>query len=47
MKYKELNGVKTYAPQSRKELVDYGFKNKSILVVGNAKQRLFWSMLGV
>ena len=40
MNYKELNGVKAYAPQSRKELIDYAFKNKSILVAINAEKIL-------
>src|SRR5690554_6404412 len=40
MNYKELNGVKTYAPQSRKELIDYAFENKSILVAINAEKIL-------
>src|SRR5690554_7605662 len=40
MNYKELNGVKTYAPQSRKELITYAFDNKSILVAINAEKIL-------
>lgn len=40
MKYKELNGVKTYAPQSREELIQYAFQNKSILVAINAEKIL-------
>ncbi|MEO8933052.1 MAG: WecB/TagA/CpsF family glycosyltransferase [Xanthomarina sp.] len=40
MIYKELNGVKTYAPQSRKELITYAFENKSILVAINAEKIL-------
>src|SRR5690606_12126654 len=40
MIYKELNGVKTYAPQSREELIAYAFKNKSILVAINAEKIL-------
>jgi len=37
---KELNGVKTYAPQSREELITYAFENKSILVAINAEKIL-------
>lgn len=40
MNYKELNGVKTFAPRSRRELIDYGFENKSILVAINAEKIL-------
>jgi len=40
MIYKTLNGVKTYAPQSRKELIDYAFQNKAILVAINAEKIL-------
>lgn len=40
MIYKELNGVKTYAPQSRKELITYAFENKAILVAINAEKIL-------
>ncbi|RYM33467.1 glycosyltransferase [Brumimicrobium glaciale] len=40
MIYKELNGVKTYAPQSREQLISYAFKNKSILVAINAEKIL-------
>lgn len=40
MIFKELNGVKTYAPQSRDELIDFAFKNKSILVAINAEKIL-------
>lgn len=40
MNYKELNGVKTYAPQSREELITYAFKHKSILVAINAEKIL-------
>lgn len=40
MNAKYLNGVKTCAPQSRKELIDYAFKNKSILVAINAEKIL-------
>jgi len=38
MNYKKLNGVKTYAPQSRKELISYAFETKSILVAINAEK---------
>lgn len=40
MEFKRLNGVKTYAPQSRKELITYAFKNKVILVAINAEKIL-------
>src|SRR5690606_5575366 len=40
MIYKELNGVKTYAPQSRQELISYAFDNKAILVAINAEKIL-------
>ena len=37
---KELNRVKTYAPTSRKELIDYAFEQKAILVAVNAEKIL-------
>ena len=40
MKYKELNGVKTYAPKSREELIAYAFERKAILVAINAEKIL-------
>lgn len=40
MQYKLLNGVKTYAPNSRQELMDYAFKHQSILVAVNAEKIL-------
>ncbi|MCM4174183.1 glycosyltransferase [Arenibacter sp. TNZ] len=40
MEYKSLNGVKTYAPQSRVELMDYAMAKKSILVAVNAEKIL-------
>jgi len=40
MEYKELNGVITYAPRSRDELISYAFENKSILVAINAEKIL-------
>jgi len=40
MIYKKLNGVKTYAPQSRQELISYAFETKSILVAINAEKIL-------
>lgn len=40
MIYKELNGIKTYAPQSRQELINYAYENKSILVAINAEKIL-------
>lgn len=35
-----LNGVKTYAPSSRKELIDYAFDQNAILVAVNAEKIL-------
>jgi UDP-N-acetyl-D-mannosaminouronate:lipid I N-acetyl-D-mannosaminouronosyltransferase len=40
MNYKVLNGVKTYAPQSRKDLITYACEHKSILVAINAEKIL-------
>lgn len=40
MEYKSLNGVKTYAPQSREELISYAMSQKSILVAVNAEKIL-------
>src|SRR5690554_2316665 len=40
MEFKILNGVNTYAPQSRHELISYAFKNKAILVAINAEKIL-------
>lgn len=40
MTYKELNGVRTFAPQSKSELIDFAFANKSILVAINAEKIL-------
>jgi UDP-N-acetyl-D-mannosaminouronate:lipid I N-acetyl-D-mannosaminouronosyltransferase len=40
MKSLEINGLKTYAPESRQELIDFAFKNKSILVAVNAEKIL-------
>ncbi|MGO3181904.1 MAG: WecB/TagA/CpsF family glycosyltransferase [Aequorivita sp.] len=40
MVYKELNGIKTYAPQSREELICYAFEKKAILVAINAEKIL-------
>jgi len=33
-----LNGVKTYVPKSRKELMEYVLEHKSILVAVNAEK---------
>lgn len=35
-----LNGVRTYAPDSSNELIDFAFKNKSILIAVNAEKIL-------
>ena len=40
MDYKLLNGVKTYAPSSRKDLMSYAFDTQSILVAVNAEKIL-------
>ncbi len=40
MQFKLLNGVKTYAPNSRQELMEYAFNNNSILVAVNAEKIL-------
>jgi len=40
MKSAYLNGVKTLAPQSRQELIDYALKHKKILVAINAEKIL-------
>ncbi|WP_353779876.1 WecB/TagA/CpsF family glycosyltransferase [Winogradskyella sp. 3972H.M.0a.05] len=40
MDYKLLNGVKTYAPSSRKQLIEFAFENQSILVAVNAEKIL-------
>lgn len=40
MKYEILNGIITYSPKSRKDLIDYVIKNKQILVAVNAEKIL-------
>lgn len=40
MKHEFLNGVQTFAPASREELMQYAFKTKSILVAVNAEKIL-------
>jgi UDP-N-acetyl-D-mannosaminouronate:lipid I N-acetyl-D-mannosaminouronosyltransferase len=40
MKSKYLNGVKTFAPQSRQYLIDYAIDHKKILVAVNAEKIL-------
>lgn len=40
MKAKSLNGVMTYAPTSRKELMQYAFDNHKIMVAVNAEKIL-------
>ncbi len=40
MEYKTLNGVKTYAPKSREELMHFAMSQKSILVAVNAEKIL-------
>ena len=38
MESKLLNGIKTYAPQSRDELISFAMANKSILIAVNAEK---------
>lgn len=40
MDYRELNGVKTFAPLSRNELIELAYKNHKILVAVNAEKVL-------
>lgn len=40
MNYKEINGLKVYAPQSQEELISYAFQQKAILVAINAEKIL-------
>ena len=40
MEVKSLNGVKTYAPTSREELMQYAFDNQKIMVAVNAEKIL-------
>ncbi|MGB0933358.1 MAG: WecB/TagA/CpsF family glycosyltransferase [Lishizhenia sp.] len=40
MENRTANGVKCYAPQSRKELIDFAFNQKAILVAVNAEKIL-------
>lgn len=40
MKYKLLNGIKTYAPCSRTELMNYAFNQHKILIAVNAEKIL-------
>jgi UDP-N-acetyl-D-mannosaminouronate:lipid I N-acetyl-D-mannosaminouronosyltransferase len=40
MKYQIINSIYCYTPSSRKELIDYAFANKSILVAVNAEKIL-------
>jgi len=40
MQFKQLNGVKTYSPNSRKELIEYALYQKKILVAVNAEKIL-------
>lgn len=40
MKTRSLNGVQTFAPSSRKELMQYAFKHKTIMVAVNAEKIL-------
>ncbi len=36
----ELNGIKTYAPNSREELMDYAMRHKNIMIAVNAEKIL-------
>ncbi|MFI1770621.1 WecB/TagA/CpsF family glycosyltransferase [Thalassobellus citreus] len=40
MDFKNLNGIKTFAPQSKQELITYAFKKKAVLVAVNAEKIL-------
>jgi len=40
MQYKVLNGVQTFAPNSREDLIDYAFGSQKILVAVNAEKIL-------
>jgi UDP-N-acetyl-D-mannosaminouronate:lipid I N-acetyl-D-mannosaminouronosyltransferase len=40
MQKKTINGIDIYAPSNRKELIDFAFKNKSILIAINAEKIL-------
>lgn len=40
MKFRIIQNIKCFAPESRKELIDYVFANKSILVAVNAEKIL-------
>lgn len=40
MQVKKLNGIKTYSPSSREQLMEFAFMNKSILVAVNAEKIL-------
>ncbi|MDD7886246.1 WecB/TagA/CpsF family glycosyltransferase [Flavivirga sp. 57AJ16] len=43
MDYKLLNGIKTFAPGSREELIEYAIKRQSILIAVNAEKILYAS----
>lgn len=40
MDFETLNGVQTYAPTSRKDLIDYAFNKKHVLIAVNAEKIL-------
>ena len=40
MEAKSLNGVMTFAPTSRQELIQYAFDNQKIMVAVNAEKIL-------
>lgn len=40
MKFKIINKIKTYAPSTREELIEYAFKEKKILIAVNAEKIL-------
>ncbi|MDO5968911.1 WecB/TagA/CpsF family glycosyltransferase [Flavivirga aquimarina] len=40
MEFKILNGVKTYAPTSKQELIEYAFNKKNMLIAVNAEKIL-------
>ena len=43
MESRSLNGIITYAPKSRKELIQYAFNHKKIIIAVNAEKIMFAS----
>lgn len=44
MEFKMVNGMKTYAPNSKQELIDYAFREQGILIAVNAEKILHASI---